>query len=108
MLFHTDFEIYKVRETQIPWFIRNLSSPQVVILIRAEITLIKYVIIGVYVAGISAFRDYDWLINKWHGVVWRPFTSISAHCPLPGAGIYIPYPRHYLHSKEQHTVQQWL
>lgn len=39
MLFHTDFEIYKVRETQIPWFIGNLSSPQVVILIRAEITV---------------------------------------------------------------------
>lgn len=39
MLFHTDFEIYKVRETQIPWFIGNLSSPQVVIRIRAEITV---------------------------------------------------------------------
>lgn len=39
MLFHTDFEIYKVRETQIPWFIGNLSSPQVVILNRAEITV---------------------------------------------------------------------
>lgn len=37
--FTQKFEIYEVRETQIPWFIRNLSSPQVVILIRAEITV---------------------------------------------------------------------
>lgn len=37
-----------------------------------------------------------------------PFTSISAHCPLPRAGIYIASPRHYLHSKTTHSKEMAL
>lgn len=48
MLFHTDFEIYKVRETQIG----NLSSPQVVILIRVNTSSSGFTLLGSPHSGI--------------------------------------------------------